>query len=61
MSDGIIKLASTGTPAQDFAGDLAAKVKAMIYGECQARAVSLALVIGVLEIVKLEIVDDQKN
>ena len=61
MSDGIIKLAATGTPVQDFAGDLAVKIKALVYGECQAHHVSLALVIGVLEIVKLEIIQDQKN
>lgn len=61
MSNGIIKLASTGTPAQSVAGDLATKIKALIYAECAERPTSLALVIGVLEIVKLEIVDDQKN
>lgn len=61
MSDGIIKLASTGIPAQDIAVDLVEKIKTLIYDECRQRTTPFALVIGVLEVVKLEIAQEQKN
>ncbi len=51
-------LKTSGGPGHEIAGEMAEKIKAVIY-EYSGR-VPLALAIGVLEIVKAEIMDEQQ-
>ena len=59
MTDQPITLITTnGQPMHDTAGEMAEKIKAVIYDEFSDRNIPLALTLGVLRIVEHQLIED---
>lgn len=50
-----------GAPASEVASEMAGRIKELLYDEYGQRDVSVALVIGVLEIVKQDLINESED